>query len=140
MDYPDNCLRGIPNSSFLVEDGSVASHLFGFDRDARDDGWIEESINWEDDDNSINLMWSQKKEDGQRQFKIGVAVVPRSEIDRLSTRPTVDGILSYERQPLEHNCYHGNLLLSSSVPKPTKRKIGAGLALAVSKIIRQSDT
>lgn len=136
MSYPDNCIRGIPNKSFLIEDGSIGSHLFHFKpEDGREDGWIEQSINWEDDDLAIEFTLNQTKENGERQFKAGVAKIPRDEIDRLSRLPTVNGILSYERRAVENNQYHGNLLLKTNVPKPTMRKIAAGIALAVSEII-----
>lgn len=136
MPFPDNCIRGIPNASFIVEDGSVGSHLFHFkDEHHRDDGWIEQSINWEDDEKAIEFTLNQKKEDGDVQFQAGVVIIPREEIDRLNRRPTVNGVLSYERQPLENNPYHGNILLSENVPKHTMKKLAAGLALAVSRII-----
>ena len=138
MDYPGNCIRGIPDKSFLVEDGSVGSHLFHFKQEhARADRWIEQSINWEDDESAIDFTLSQKREDGELQFKAGVVIISRDEIDRLNNRLTIGGLLSYERQPLNDNPYHGNILLQARVPKPTMKKIAAGLALAVSKIVIQ---
>ena len=138
MCFPDNCIRGIPNPSFLLDDGSVGSHLFHFkEEDVRVDGWTAQSINWEDDGFAIEFTLNQRKENGERQFKAGVAIIPRDEIDRLNRRPTVKGILSYERQCLADNPYHGNILLRTDVPKPTMRKIAAGLALAVSGIVPQ---
>ena len=136
MNYPKNSLKGIPNDSYLSEDGSPGSHLFYFkENHLRDDGWIEQSINWQDDENAIHFTLGQRKEDGNYQFKSGVVVIPREEIDRLNRRPTVNELLSYERQPLENNSYHGNILLMSGVPKPTMKKLAAGLALAASKTI-----
>lgn len=142
MTYPDSCLRGIPNDDFLNEDGTVGAHLFYFKkRFERDDGWIEQSINWQDDDTVADLMFNQRKDDGTFQFTAGVAVLPRQEIDRLNTQPMVRGLLAYERQPIENNPYHGNLLLEAATIKPTMKLIAAGLALAVSKIIpRESST
>lgn len=140
MSFPDNCIRGIPNDSYLVQDGSVGAHLFHFDiGSARTDGWVDQSINWQDDPEAIEFTMDQRKETGERQFQAGVVVVPRAEIDRLSRQPTVGGILSYERQPLENNRYHGNLLLQEGVPKPTMKKIAACLAVAVSQVIRRRD-
>lgn len=136
MQFPDNCIKGIPNSDFLIEDGTPGSHLFHFKEDhRRDDGWIEQSINWEDDEQAIEFTLNQQKEDGSLQFKGGAAIIPRDEIDRLNKRPTINGLLSYEKQPLEQNPYHGNLLLSKNVPRPTMKKIAAGLALAVSRVV-----
>lgn len=139
MDFPDRCIRGIPNKSFTIEDGSIGSHLFHFEDDhARDDGWIEQSVNWEDNKSVVEFTLNQTKETGEIQFKAGVVLIPRVEIDRLNRLPTVNGIISYERQPLENNPYHGNILLRTGVPKPTMKKIAAGLALAVSEIILQN--
>ncbi|MBC8465712.1 MAG: hypothetical protein ISS57_14510 [Anaerolineales bacterium] len=138
MSYPNNCFRGIPNDTYIIEDGTAASFLFYFkDEDVRSDGWIEQSINWEDDDLSIKIILGQTKKNGEIQFKEGVAKLPRNEIDRLIKQPSVNGILSYERQPLVNNPYHGNLLLQSDTPKLTMKKIAAGLALVVSEIIPQ---
>jgi hypothetical protein len=136
MTFPASFLRGVPNPSFLLEDGSASTHLFHFEEERhRADGWIEQSINWEDNQSALELIFNQRKENGELQFKAGAVRIPREEIDRLSRRPTVAGMLGYERSPIENNPYHGNLLLRSSVPKPTMRKIAAGIALAVSDVI-----
>jgi hypothetical protein len=138
MIYPENCIRGIPNSDFLINDGAIGSHLFYFKTEhKRDDGLIEQSINWEDDDTVIEFTLNQKKENGERQFKAGVAIIPREEIDRLSKRPTIRDLVTYERQPLQNNPYHGNILLQANVPKPTMKNIAAYLALSVSRVVLQ---
>jgi len=141
MNYPTNCIRGIANDSFLDEDGSPAPHLFYFqDGHLRGDGWDEQSINWEDDDSVIEFSLNQRREDGAVQFRAGVTIIPRNELDRLNNRPTIQGMLSYERQPLDNNPYHGNILLQANVSKITQKKIAAGLALAVSRVIlREQD-
>ncbi len=135
MLYPDNCLRGISVPDHILEDGSVSTAAFGFSDLIRGDGWKELSINWDDDENSKEVLLNWKKENGELQFKVGYAIVPRAEIDHLINQPTVNGTLSYERMPVENNNYHGNLLLKGNLPKPTIRKIQAGLALIVSKVI-----
>ena len=137
MNYPENSIKGIPNNDFLIEGRTVASHLFDF-KQARDDEKIEQSINWEDDESVIDFTLNQKKEDGDLQFKAGVAILPRSEIDRLNRLPTIRGSLSYERSPLDNNPYHGNLLLQANVPKAKMRQIAASLALAISGITTQN--
>ena len=49
-DYPKNCIKGIARGDGVTKDGQVASHVFRFDpQNARSDGWVEQSINWEDD-------------------------------------------------------------------------------------------
>ena len=137
MNYPENSIKGIPNSDFLIEGRNVASHLFHF-KQTTDDVAIEQSINWEDDESAIGFTLNQKKENGDLQFKAGVAILPRSEIDRLSRYPSIREMLSYERSPLANNPYHGNLLLQANVSKRIMKQIAASLALAVSGIITQS--
>ena len=138
MDFPKNCIKGIPNSAFLGEDGTVGSHLFYFkENHARGDGWIEQSVNWEDDGLAIAVTLGQRKGDGELQFKAGAAIIPRSEIDRLNRRPLFRDLLSYERAPLEDNPYHGNLLLKEDVPKSTMKTVASGLALAITRIVRE---
>ena len=137
MNFPDNGIKGIPNKEFVIDETTVGSHLFHF-KQTQDDGFIEQSINWEDNEIVIDFTLNQKRENGNLQFNAGVAVLPRSEIDRLNRRPAIRGLLSYERSPLNDNPYHGNLLLQANVPKAKMRQITAGLALAVSKIIPQT--
>jgi hypothetical protein len=139
MDYPGRCIKGIPNDTFLVEDGTVGSQLFHFKEEhKRDDGFIEESINWEDDRFAIRYTLTQRMErKGKRelQFKAGVAIINREEIDRLKKQLPVRGRLLYERQRLENNPYHGNILLDGDVPTSVMKMIAAGLALAVSDVV-----
>ena len=137
MNFPNNSIKGIPNKEFLIDETTVGSHLFYF-MQPRNDEKVEQSINWEDNGFVIDFTLSQEREDGNLQFNAGVAVLPRSEIDRLSKLPAIRGLLSYERSPLNDNPYHGNLLLQATVPKAIMKQIAAGLALAVSKIIPQT--
>ncbi len=71
----------------------------------------------------------QRKENGELQFKMGVSILPREELDRLNHLPTINGILSYERRPLEGNPYHGNLLLRDNTPSVLMKSIAASLVL-----------
>ena len=102
MNYPKNSIKGIPNNDFLIEGRTVASHLFHFEQ-SRDNGGVEQSINWKDDESAIDFTLNQKKANGDLQFRAGVAILPRSEIDRLSRLPAIRGLLSYERSPLGGN-------------------------------------
>jgi len=135
MSYPENCLRGISDPGHILEDGSLSSAAFNFSETIRDDGWKELSINWDDDENCKEILLDQKKGNGELQFKAGYAILPRNELDHLSNQPMVNGILSYERLPLENNKYHGNILLRGNLPKPTIKKLQAGLALIVSRVV-----
>ncbi|HEX9385888.1 MAG TPA: hypothetical protein VF918_06175 [Anaerolineales bacterium] len=133
MDFPVNCLKGIPNSSFINEEGFVLPHLFYFPSQPRDENWKEQSINWEDDEGCLQLTLNQRREDGEFQFQVGVAVIPTEEVNRLCRRPSVHNFLSYERQPITDNPYHGNLLLHKNASNVLMKAIAAGLALAVSE-------
>ncbi|MCH7731099.1 MAG: hypothetical protein IIB44_01090 [Candidatus Marinimicrobia bacterium] len=135
MTFPANCIRGIPHDDYLNAEGNVNSHLFHFNLDPNS-GWKKQSINWEDDNTVIEFTLKQKKDNDELQFKTGVAVILRSEIDRLNQRPTVENLLSYERDSLDlENPYHGNILLQPHTSKRTMKVLAAGLALAVSKVV-----
>jgi len=140
MSFPINSLKGILNNSYIVEGGTVSSHLFFFDdKYIRDDRWIEQSINWQDDENAMTLTLDQKKDDGTYQFKAGVAILPRKEIDRLINKPNVNGKLSYERQAIKNNPYHGNLLILNEIPKRIMKMWAAVLAVGVSQIVHNKN-
>jgi hypothetical protein len=139
MSYPDNCIKGITNKTFLLEDGTLRQDLFYFHmNDLREDGWIEQSINWEDDKDAVEFTLSQKRSDGEIHFKAGLAIIPIQEVDRLNRRPTIKGKISYERNPKDDNPYHGNLLLRADTITATRNAIGAGLMLAVQNIMVRS--
>lgn len=133
MSFPAGCLKGIPNHSFINEEGFVLPHLFYFPSQARDENWKEQSINWEDDKDTLQFTFNQRKENGDLQFQVGVAIIPTEEIDRLCRRPSINNFLSYERQPISDNPYHGNLLLHKNASNILMKAIAAGLALAVSE-------
>lgn len=138
MNFPDTCIRGIPNETFLTEDGAVGSHLFQFTtQPGRQDGWLELSINWEDDEAVSDFTLQQIRQDGTLQFRAGIAFLLVEEIERLNQRPMVRGLLGYERQELPDNPYHGNLLLRADTVKHTRKLVEAGLALAIDRIIRR---
>lgn len=136
IEYPENCLKGIPNPEFVYSDGKIAAHLFHFNTNAnRNDDWIEQSINWQDNEGVTHFTLDQRKEDGDYQFRIGIAVIPRHAIDGLRRKQVVAGLLSYERAPLENNPYHGNILLHNRAPKPTMKMIAAGIALEITEVV-----
>jgi hypothetical protein len=131
-DYPNNCIKGIKNASFVVGE-KVGTHLFYFDGQARQDGWIEQSINWEDDSGAIDFTLQQKKTDQTLRFKAGIAIIPRNEIDKIMLLPGSVDLLNYERQALPDNPYHGNILLKEGTPSHVMVQIAGSLALAVSE-------
>ncbi|MBM4065240.1 MAG: hypothetical protein FJ266_06320 [Planctomycetes bacterium] len=134
MDYPDNCIRGLSKGSEITVEGFVPENAFYFKNVNRKDGWDEQSINWEDDDSVIGFTLNQKNENGETKYVNGVAVISRYKIDRLIDR-IEKGLLRYERQQINDNHYHGNILLKSETTKKTMKIIAAGISLAVEKIV-----
>jgi len=138
MCYPDNCLRGISNQSQVQEDDLVGTDVFYFlDDHTRADGTFEQSINWDDDENAIPFTLSQRRQDESLQFRGGVAVIARCDLDRLSKLPAFGEALSYDRQSLPENPYHGNLILAAGISKVRRKAIAVTLAMHVSRIILQ---
>lgn len=142
MDFPEELLRGIPNKDFVEKDGHPTSNLFYFekrDNNVRQDGFIEESINWYDDPKALEVLIQQKKENDKFQFQYGAVILLKSELDRLISKPTVGDTLSYERRKLDGNDYHGNLLLHQSVDKPKMKRIAASIATICIKDVVKFD-
>lgn len=138
MNFPQNCVRGIPNDSYMNKDGAVAAHLFHFDKlSSSIPDKNELSINWEDEDSVVEFTLSQTRDDGTLQFKFGVTILPREAIDRLSSQPTIRGLLSYERREINGNRYHGNILLDAGTEKKTMKQIAGALALHCRPIPRE---
>jgi len=141
MEFPDRCIRGIPSMDCLLQGGTVASlSLFAFpSARCRGDGWIDESINWMDNDRVGDFTLSQTKEDGQPQFPVGIAVVRRTELDGLKKKSGFAGHFDYERARIEGNDYHGNLLLRGDIEKRLKNLIRSALAIASDIMLRERD-
>jgi hypothetical protein len=141
MEYPDICLKGIPNDTYLLKESKgVATHLFYFTEKPREDNWVPQSVNWEDDPLAIKHTLEQRRTtDGELQFQAGVAKVPRESLDNLKNQPMVKDILSYERRSLPENKYHGNLLLFKNTDPLKMKQIAASIALLVSEIIPQGN-
>jgi len=136
--FPDKLLRGISDPKVIGEYGIVTAQLFQFSNDTRNDLFLEESINWEDDDGSLECLKNQKKKDSdQLQFKEGIAVLERNKIDELLRRFNImTKLLSYERKAIEDNKYHGNLLMLKTLEKNVKVQLRASIANCVEKVIK----
>jgi hypothetical protein len=65
------------------------------------------------------------------------AIILRQEVDKLRTNPNIKDLLSYERNAVPGNDYHGNILLKEEVNKPLMKKIAASLALCVTRLVPQ---
>lgn len=135
MSFPKRCVRGIPNDSFM-NSTVPAAHLFYFkENPEREDEWKEQSINWQDDNKVNSFSLKQVNDKGDIQFKYGLAILPINEITSLNQKTTCRGSLSYERQPLENNPFHGNILLNKDIPKKIMVMIAATIALSVDEIV-----
>ncbi len=126
-DYPREFLRGISSQDFICE-GVVSAAAFQFGSQPREDNKIEESINWIDDDEAIDIALNQRKDNGKIQFSAGVAILDLEKVKFLIMND-LSSVFSYERKPITGNKYHGNLLVDSSCPKAKKQLISSGLAL-----------
>lgn len=139
MVFPNNYIRGVLNDTYTTEVGVVGAHLFFPNKrtsDQRGDGWDETSINWEDDENAIRFTLQTTKEDGTIKFQTGVVLLPREEIDRLSSRPTTTGLIGYERQQLPENPYHGNIVFRHGMDEHMMKRLAASIAVTASHIIK----
>lgn len=134
MSYPDNFLRGVSNRELLTPDLEVSAGVFHFELSKTNNGWLEQSICWEDDGSVVDLMLSQRK-DGETQFKAAVVRVPRSCVHYINKLRQTEELLSYERKELDENPYHGNLLLKKDTHKITRSKVAAMLASHVIDVI-----
>lgn len=143
-EYPENYLRGIVSPT-QIDNDFVTSEVFLFaSRDIRDDGLLAISINWQDDENAIEFTKQQRKSsNGELYFRGGVAVLDRSDLDDLIQKnPYCQNNLFYERAEIidePKNPYHGNLLLSETVPKRIRVAIANHIALHVKKIIQPAE-
>ena len=140
MLYPEKILRGISDSNYIDANGHVSAAAFQFNPNIeRTDGFEEASINWYDDENALKLLLNKKKENSDsNQFKGGVAILSRQFIDIFVNGPAKNE-LSYERQPIADNSYHGNLLRIIAASKQRKSTISATIAMSVEKVIPVPD-
>jgi len=143
MTYPDTFLRGLSTDE-CVSEGIVSSaafqlhfepHLLRNGCAASSVGWEDDSsVGWEDDSSVVDVMMKQEK-DGKPQFKAGLARFQRESIDRLMKIPAFTGVLSYDREPIPENPYHGNLLVSSTANRTQRRLLPGVIATQYSEII-----
>jgi hypothetical protein len=138
MKYPDHCIRGILNSNLLLEDDMLSLGAFDFIKVDRQDNWKEASINWMDDEMAIDFTFKQTKDSGELKFKAGIAILSRSELDRIKKNFKFMGNFDYERKSEDGNDYHGNLLLNDKISK-YKRDVIRNLLVFAAKVIKRKD-
>ena len=138
MNYPEHVLKGIPNPDYFYEDGVLKPDLFGFSVLSEKHGDVyEDSINWEDHNDVIPFTLNQKnkRKNDEYQFKAGIAVISKFDLDIMRNKGYPKGYLDYERAPLEDNPYHGNLLVPKNIDKHRKRTISVELCMNVKYIV-----
>jgi hypothetical protein len=137
MPFPEYCLKGIKAKDCISEEGEILAPLLYFDKDVTSGSW-RQSVNWQDDDLAIDFTLAQKRSDETLLFKYGLVSLSRSDIDRIKGRPYVNGALSYDREPLPSNPYHGNLVLEDRVSKLRMKTIAAILVSAKERVFPQN--
>jgi len=143
MSYPEKFIRGVSSLDYVDAEGRASAAIFQFKENVnRNDGFFESSINWYDEENALQLIMEQRKETDEHtyQFRYGVAIIERSDADRIVKNPSYKNVFGYERSSLENNPYHGNLLLKyNSLEKRIRDVIAAGLALNAQLVPREKE-
>ena len=135
-DFPERLIRGIYDQSMVDEDGYVKPGFLQFStHNARSDGWIEESINWEDNEEVVPRTLAETREGGELKFRGGAAPMLFTNVHGLSKKPRVEGNFRYERNEQDENPNHGNLLVLKVAPSHIRKMIVADLALNALKVI-----
>jgi hypothetical protein len=131
MVFPKSCLRGIPNSTFVTEEGIPSSSLFFPMNNS-----LEVSINWEDDNQVLAFTLAMKKGE-EFQFDYGVVRLPVKGMDDVCNKCILKNPIIYVRAPITGNTYHGNIKYREDLSKDAKKMVAGMLALKVSNIIRR---
>lgn len=131
--YPDHFYRGFSSSDCFTPFGYVSAAAFLFKpntQEPRTDDFNEASINWDDDEFALPTLLSQiSTKTGEQQFQHGYVKIPMDALLPMVREHMRNGHFSYERRPLPHNYYHGNLLLHSSFKKAELKTFQDGLAM-----------
>ena len=108
--FPNFFYRGISNRTFINDNKRPSIEAFCFDREPREDGFREMSINWEFSDDALNVLFTQRKADGSIQFSAGASKLDFSLLKEVTSQYIAMGKFDYEKREVPGNIYHGNLL------------------------------
>ncbi len=145
VNFPDFCIRGIVKKSYIYEDTeTVSAALFIPDsrtRVTRSDEGTETSINWDDNDKVLEFTLQTRDEKNQAvlAFPHGAIKLPRHVLDDVVNLPSTFQAITYERQEIDNNPYHGNIVFRAGIPQHTINMIANVLAAHSSRPYR-SDT
>jgi hypothetical protein len=101
----------------FVPDGRTAEE--------RADGGAEVSVNWEDDEHVEGRALAEFPKAAH-----GLARLARAQIERLNALPGARSALLCERQMLQNNPHHGNVVFRQGLSKLHTAMIAGALALA----------
>ena len=141
---PANSIIGIKSEGYVFDyqRSSVSSEAIDFKTNPDripDDEMLEQSINWEDDQTVREFTLNQRRIEGEIKFKGGIAILPKVNLERILNLPCFKDILDCERNELQDNSYHGNLLLKSSTDKRLKNQLRSTIATHIEEVIRQTN-
>ncbi|MBQ9314287.1 MAG: hypothetical protein IJ220_04700 [Clostridia bacterium] len=139
IEFPDYSYRGLTDPSWIDSTYScVLGEAFHFDGNHKNEnGYDELSINWADNDNSLNYLKTLKREDADRlKYSAGIARLPTIKLKEMKNKYL--GNFSYERKPIDGNEYHGNLLISNDIlqKKALRKMISSELAINVDLVYK----
>jgi hypothetical protein len=143
LDFPDNCIRGIQKIKYVHQDtDTVSSQLFlPNERTSKDrpDKGQETSINWEDNDTVLEFTLDSRDENDQTKlaFPHGAVRLPRHVIDKVINEANTINAITYERNKLPNNNFHGNIVFRAELPRHTITMIANVFALYCSKVLRK---
>jgi len=134
--YPISCLRGIRKPDWITPENKVSGVAFDPDKKtkkSRADGGIETSINWEDKESVLKFSLNTQN------YQHGAVRLLREQIDQINNEPITETYLSYDRDKLKKNPYHGNIVFRSNLSPKFRRTLAGSLAQRSSLVIRKDD-
>jgi hypothetical protein len=141
QEYPEFCIRGIRKLKEINQDDTVALNVYlpyTKTSETRTDNGSETSINWEDKEEVLNFTLNFRDEKNQLVFANGAVKLAKDEIDHINTLPSTQDTLLYERDELDENPYHGNIVFRAELSNPKRNMIASILAAASSKVFKRS--
>jgi len=133
MSFPEFCLRGIRVKNWVLDDQKVAPMAFEpivKNPTIRDDGLLETSISWEDNEEVLDFCFTNFKNN----FEFGAVRLSTIKLDFIISGAD-KGHLLYERRPVDDNNHHGNILFYEGIPTRSRRLIESSLSFFSSKVI-----
>ena len=140
MDFPINRIRGLREASYFNSFNN-SINVKGYlpdtrTKEKREDKGFETSINWEDNQN-VAKFTIEFKENSKLCYPLGIVRLERNELDRIISNPGTKDMISYEREKLENNEFHGNIVFRGDLPQNMQSMIASTLACYSSRVIQK---